>query len=59
MLDYSEGVLRIKDLIYDVYQHLLANKPSAARIALADIRVIANQLDEQIVKQFPKETGHD
>ncbi len=58
MIDYSEGILKIKDLIYKVYQHMLTNDPTAARIALADIRVIASQLDEQIVKQFPTETGH-
>lgn len=59
MIDYSEGILKIKELTYMVYQHLLGQDPTAARIALADIRVIASQLDEQIVKQFPKETGHE
>lgn len=59
MIDYSEGIHRMKDLIYKVYQHLLTNNPGAARVALSDIRVIASQVDEQIVKQYPKQTGHD
>lgn len=59
MIDYSEGIHRMKDLVYKVYQYMLMNDPVKARIALADIRVIANQVDEQIVKQYPKATGHD
>jgi len=58
MLDYSEGVLEIKARLKAVDKALLANQIREARLLFSDIRHIAEQMDSQLCKQFPKETGH-
>ena len=58
MIDYCEGVLEIKARLKAIDKALLANQIREARLLFADIRYIAEQMDGQLCKQFPKETGH-
>ena len=58
MLDYAEGVLDIKARLKAAEEALLRKQVREARLLFADIRFIAEEMDSQLCRQFPRETGH-
>lgn len=58
MVDYSEGILTLKELVDSLHRMLLERDPMGARDVCAQIVAEARLVDKQIVVQFPQETGH-
>lgn len=59
MIDYIEGLLEMRMLLVKVHDAMLKNDTAAARLHLSSLRFVASATDEQIVKQFPKQSGVD
>ena len=55
MIDYSEGILEIKDRIKRIEEALLKKNYREARLLLGDIKHAANETESQIIKQFRDE----
>lgn len=58
MTDYIEGVIELEKFIKQLREKLLKRDYIGARTIISNMRYMSSKLDEQIVKQFPKETGH-
>lgn len=59
MVDYSEGYLEMKRQVDLVWQLILENKFSEARLACDRVVVEARLTKAMIGAQHPKETGHE
>ena len=59
MNDYSEGYLEMKRRVDEVWQLILENRFSEARLACDAIVVEARLTKAMIGAQHPKETGHE
>jgi hypothetical protein len=56
--DYIEGVIALDKFLKQLREKLLKHDYAGARTIISNMRYMSSKLDEQIVKQFPKETGH-
>lgn len=58
MTDYIEGVLDMERMFKDLRSCLLKRDYMEARRVISQLRYMSYQVDDQIVKQYPVETGH-
>jgi hypothetical protein len=58
MVDYIEGVLNMRQKLYELEKALLNKKIMDARTLCAQLSTEARMIYQQLAVQFPEETGH-